>query len=334
MKVLVDARWTGSYGIARVSAEVLRRLPFECKKVTRGSPVSPLAPAVSAAAMVALRPDVYYTPGFVPPLPGTGVPVVLTIHDLIHLDEPEERSASKVAYYQAVVKPGVLRAARIVTVSAYSRSRIVEWSGVDPARVVVAPNGVSPVFTPTGPRHPGVGDYLLYVGNDKPHKDLPTLLAALRILRCRGVPLVFAGSCGPYLQQLVGELGLLGVVRILGPVPDQALARLYRGARALIFPSRHEGFGLPVLEAMASGTPVVAADIPPVREVAGDAAMYAPPSSPESLAEAIDCVLFDEDLRRSMAEAGLRRAESFAWSNTSDVVAAAIRAAAEARGAA
>ena len=294
MRLLVDGRWVGSYGIARFSAEVLRRLPWGYRRLTLGRPATLLDPVIAAAALAALRPDVYFTPGFCPPLGPTRVPYVVTIHDLIHLDESAEASVAKSAFYAGIVRPGVRRAARVVTVSEHSRARIVEWAGIEADRVIVAPNGVSSAFTPGGERFDPGHDYLLYVGNSKPHKNLRTLLAALSALGADAPPLYLAGVDAAVVQREAADRGVGHLVHCVGALPDAELARMYRGALALVFPSRFEGFGLPVLEAMACGTPVVASAIPPVREIAGAAAEYVDPNDPSSVAEGIRRVLGDD----------------------------------------
>ena len=324
MRLLVDGRWVGSYGIARFSAEVLRRLPWSYRRLTLGGPATLLDPVIAAAALAALRPDVYFTPGFCPPLGPSRVPCVVTIHDLIHLDEPAEASLVKSAFYAAVVRPGVRRASRVITVSEHSRARIVEWAGIDAEAVVVAPNGVSSAFNPEGERFDPGHEYLLYVGNSKPHKNLRTLLLALSALAGDAPPLFLAGPDAAVMGRAAADLGVGHLVHCLGALPDAGLARMYRGASALVLPSRFEGFGLPVLEALACGTPVVASAIPPVREIAGAAARYVDPDDPSSVAEGLRQVLGDEVLRADLRGRGLTRAASFSWDRTAERVAAAI----------
>lgn len=329
MKLLVDARWQGAYGIARFGREVLSRLPWPFESLTLGRPATLLDPLVSVAAIAVIRPDVYFTPGFCPPLGPTRMPFVMTVHDLIHLDEPQERTPAKSAFYTRIVRPGVRRAAAVVTVSEASRQRLVEWAGIDPAKVVVAPNGVSTAFTPEGSSFSPGHEYLLYVGNDKPHKNVDALLAALSLLGNDAPPLYFAGKGHAAVLLRAQHLGIDDRIRFAGPLSDDELATLYRGASALVFPSRREGFGLPVLEAMACGTPVVANDIAPVREIAGAHALYVDAADPVGPAAGMRRLLGDTLLRADLRSEGLARAAMLTWDRTAGAVASAIQAAAE-----
>ena len=324
MRLLVDNRWHGAHGIARYAGEVIGRLPWEVLRLSFGRPATPFDPLVATLAIAARRPDAYYTPGFCPPLASVGVPYVVTVHDLIHLDEPGERSWMKSAFYDRIVRPGLLGATRIMTVSQYSRARIVEWAGVDAERVLVAPDGVSGPFTHAGPRFSPGGGYLLYVGNSKPHKNLRTLLLAMQMLGSEAPPLYLVGADPADVRRLAAGLSLDGLLHPRQGLSDAELATMYRGALALVFPSRFEGFGLPVVEAMACGCAVVSSDIMPVREVAGDAACYFDPGDPEGLAKCVRSVVADEALRQSLVTEGLRRASSFTWERTAQAVASAI----------
>jgi alpha-1,3-rhamnosyl/mannosyltransferase len=202
--------------------------------------------------------------------------------------------------FRAVVPRAARRADHVLTVSERTRRDIVARYGVPEAKVTVTPNGVDPAFSPGGPHH----GYLLFVGAIQARKDP---LAALAAAAAVGLPLVVAGpERDPALARALRE----GGAELRGYVPKHELAELYRGAAALVLPSRFEGFGLPVLEAMASGTPVVAADEPALREVAGEAAVYAErgdfaAAAARALAE-----------RERLSAAGLERAKLFSWQET------------------
>jgi glycosyltransferase involved in cell wall biosynthesis len=158
--------------------------------------------------------------------------------------------------------------------------------------------------------------YVLYVGTDKPHKNLRRLLEAWARLQPTGLPLVLAGLRNhgyPTLRRRVEELALNGVVRFLGPLAEEDLPTLYSGALVFAFPSEYEGFGLPVLEAMACGAPVLTTTESSLPEVAGDAALLVDAYEVEALARGLGELLGREELRRYLVEKGLRRAKEFSW---------------------
>jgi glycosyltransferase involved in cell wall biosynthesis len=258
-------------------------------------------------------------------LPATRRPLVITVHDLAALRYPELHPDRHVQQQRDQVR-SLSRAAAVLAVSSATAEDLVA-AGVPAQRIVVAPHGLTPLADPSpGPGHPPPG-YLLTVGETSPRKGYPRLLEALARLYDRP-RLVMAGpSAGDEarVRGLLGTLGLASAVTRLGAVSEPALAALYADALALCFPSVSEGFGLPVLEAMAAGVPVLAADIPPVREVAGDAAILLPPDDSGAWAEAIEAVTGDPSLRERMAEQGRRRAAGFTWARTAEGTLAAYR---------
>ena len=257
--ILADGRWRGAHGIGRFATEVLGRLPGV--RLLEGGEslfLSPLDPLWISKKIRKERPRAYFTPGFNPPL-FSPVPFVLTLHDLIHLKVPEEGSPLKRLYYERVVKPALFKAFRVLTVSEWSKGEILAWSGLPGEGVVVAGNGVEPSFSPEGPRHAPGYPYFLYVGNRKPHKNLPLLFSAFsRANLPRGFRLLLSGDPDADTGNLLKRLGIEERVVFLGEITEEDLPSVYRGAAALLFPSRIEGFGLPVLEALACGTRVLA----------------------------------------------------------------------------
>jgi alpha-1,3-rhamnosyl/mannosyltransferase len=232
---------------------------------------------------------------------GLRCPAVLTIHDLSFERDPSLMGLADRLTFKTFVPRAARRAARVLAVSERTRRDLVELYGVDDARIVVTPNAVDPVFAPDG--EPGEA-YLLFVGAIQERKNP---LAAVDAAAQVGLPLVVAGP--EKEPALARELERRGA-RLRGYVTKPELAELYRGAAALLLPSRYEGFGLPVLEAMASGTPVVAAPEPALREVAGEAALYAEPAD---LAAAVRRALAE---RQRLRAAGLARAKLFSWEET------------------
>jgi glycosyltransferase involved in cell wall biosynthesis len=228
-------------------------------------------------------------------------PAVLTVQDLSFELEPGLMGRRDRLVFRWAVPRSVRRAARVLTGSERTRRDLVGAYGVDPARVVVTPYGVDPVFSP-GPA--GERSFVLVVGAVERRKDP---LAAADAAEAVGLPLVVAGPVRD--ERLAAELRRRGA-RVVGYVPEAELAALYREAACLVFPSRFEGFGLPVLEAMASGTPVVAASDPAVREVAGDAAVLV---SGGGLPEGVHRALAE---REALVARGLERAARFSWKET------------------
>jgi glycosyltransferase involved in cell wall biosynthesis len=259
-------------------------------------------------ALRRLRPALAHFQYALPPL--MRCPAVVTVHDLsFERDATVMRRLDRLTF-RRVVPRAVRRAARVLTVSARTKSDLVELYGVLPDKVVVTPNGVDPAFTPApAAGNAADGGYLLYVGAIQARKDP---LAAADAAAEAGLPLVVVGPAKE--PALARELAARGA-QMRGYLSRDELADVYRGAAALILPSRYEGFGLPVLEAMASGTPVVATDDAALREVGGDAAVYAERAD---LGAAVVRALADRD---RLVAAGLARASTFSWAETARITA-------------
>jgi glycosyltransferase involved in cell wall biosynthesis len=268
--------------------------------------------------------DVVHATGLL--LPPTRKPLVVTVHDVAAVRHPELHPARHVEQQRAQLER-LGRAAAIVSVSQTTADDLAHL-GVSPDRVVVAPLGVTPLPRPAAQPPAGVPEsgYLLTVGETSPRKGYPLLLRALSLVP--DLPLVIAGPPAgdeERLHALAGELGLTSRVHRVGAVTDAGLARLYSGALALGFPSFAEGFGLPVLEAMASGVPVLAREIPAARELAGDAAVLIDGEQPDAWAAAIERVRSDGEQRARLAAAGRERAAAYTWDRTAQGTLAAYR---------
>jgi glycosyltransferase involved in cell wall biosynthesis len=271
--------------------------------------------------------DLFYSPDFVLPPTWPRTRTVLTVHDLSFLRYPQHYMPKLARYLGQVVPRSVARADRVLADSEATRADLIELMGVAPERVEVLYSGVAPRFRPQAEpgererlrdRH-GLAErpYILSVGTIQPRKNTVHLIRAFARMRSvtrRPEQLLIAGGRGWLYQEAVAEAARHGDdVRILGFASDVDLPALYRGAALFAFPSFYEGFGLPVLEAMACGVPVVCSNASSLPEVAGDAALLVDPHDEAGLAQAMQRALEDEPLRREMVARGLEQAAQFTW---------------------
>jgi alpha-1,3-rhamnosyl/mannosyltransferase len=233
--------------------------------------------------------------------PGLPCPAVLTVQDVSFERDASLMGRRETSIFRLVVPRSARRAARVLAISQRTKDDLLELYGLTPERVVVTPLAYDPAFSPGDGEHDG---YLLLVGAIEARKDP---LAAVAAAEQAGLPLVVAGPVRD--RTLADELRRRGA-DVRGFVESGELVHLYRRAACLVFPTRYEGFGLPVVEAMACGTPVVATPDPAVREVGGDAIAYA---EPDGLGAAVARVLAE---RERWASAGLERARAFSWAET------------------
>ena len=330
MRLVVDARWVGNHGIARFASEVLRRLPPALSMPPGLGPSNPLDPVWTTLQIARVRPDVYFSPGFNPPL-SSSAPFVFTLHDLIHLQVADESSAFRRFYYEWIVRPALAKAYKVLTVSNFSKQEIVEWSGISPEKIVVVGNGVSSGFMPTGARHSEDRPYLFYIGNRRPHKNLARLLKAFRSAKLGSeVILLCSGFRDSVVDRWLSEAGLEpSAVRFAGEIPEERISEYYRGALAVVMPSLYEGFGLPALEAMACGTPVLTSNCASMPEVVGNCGVLVNPRDTDSIAEGIRRITENSALRKQLKAGGPVRASAFSWGRTADKVASILQEAGE-----
>jgi glycosyltransferase involved in cell wall biosynthesis len=268
------------------------------------------------------------------------LPQVVTVHDLTLITHPEWHEATKVRWFRWAMRRAVARAERVLCVSATTARDLTDQLGVDPARIDVTPLGTDLRRAPDDQvaalrERLGLGEqepYLLGLGTLEPRKDLPTLVRAFARL-AGDLPhrLVLAGLAGwgaGELRATVASSGVAGRVLLPGYVPEADKAALFSGADLFVYPSRYEGFGLPVLEAMACGVPTVTTTGGSLPEVAGDGALLVPPGDPDALAAAIAKLLGNPDEAAALAGRGLARAATQTWDRCAALTAAAYRRAA------
>jgi glycosyltransferase involved in cell wall biosynthesis len=244
---------------------------------------------------------------------------VFTMHDAAVFDHPEAYRAPFVAWYRSLFRLQARTARLLVTVSEFSRQRLAARLGVSPQRFHVVPNGSDHILRLDADRNAlaklGLEpqSYLLAVGSANPTKNFPALIDAFRLAKMpSGVRLVIVGGGNDAVfaaRPLAADASLV----LAGRVSDAALKELYSSALAFVFPSIYEGFGVPPLEAMACGCPVIASDAEAVAETCGDAASYFDGRDPSDIARALETVTHDSDLRSGLKQRGLLRAGCFTW---------------------
>ncbi len=353
MRIGIDARKLHDFGIGTYIRNLVRQLArmdhdTDFVLLCRPQDVEALAslgenfrPIVESAANYSVAEQVrvplalhregvtlFHAPHYVLP-PLVGCPSVVTIHDCIHLMFPQYLPGRLAHFYaRSAITLAGRRATRVITVSESSKRDILRFVDIPPEKIDVIYNAYDERFA-VEPREEDVlrvreryqlhDEFVLYAGTVKPHKNIERLIDAFNRVRQRGLDhlkLVLIGddiSKYAALRRAVHRHQLHKYVRFLGFVPEETLAVMYRLAGVFVFPSLYEGFGLPPLEAMASGTPVVTSNVSSLPEVARDAAMLVDPYDPEAIAEGIWQVLTDEELRRTLRRQGLARARQFSW---------------------
>lgn len=315
-RIFNDARWAGNFGIARYAQETSARfntlkLNHLFSKLHPLSPVGLLDWQVKATKSLIPSDSYLYSPSFTPAL-GFSKKQIITVHDLIHLDFEAEASAFKTGFYDQVVKPVVKNSPVTFTVSQYSKQRICEWAQVSPSKVVVTGNAASSQFSASGSKKNFGFPYLLYVGNTKVHKNVEILFEALRIISS-DLHLVIVGDLTTSQRQLIAQQNIQGRVHEVSNLSEAELAEYYRGAESFVMPSLYEGFGIPLLESMACGVPVISSTSASLPEVGQDAALYFDPKDSEELASAVDMISSDAELRTKMIHKGLERSREYSW---------------------
>jgi glycosyltransferase involved in cell wall biosynthesis len=285
----------------------------------------PLESTALLSELVGRRLALLHSPDFIPPFGGR-FRSVITVHDLNFIHFPEFLTPDSARYYGQIHR-AVERADHIITDSHWTREDVLNYLGALPERVTTVHLAANSVYRPITDRREirqavmryGLPpDFIIFVGTLEPRKNVPTLLQAFRHLRDGGydVHLALVGRKGWLYEEIFASLILLKLndtVHFLEDIPNEDLARLYNAARCLALPSHYEGFGLPPLEAMACGTPVVVSDRASLPEVVGDAGLLVDPDNAEALSEALARVLDDSELRESLRKRGLVRAGEFSW---------------------
>ena len=280
-----------------------------------------------------LRVTVHWGAGFILPLLGSR-PMVVTIHDLTFQLFPSMHERIKRYYFPAMIRAAVSKAREVITISETTRDdlqRLLPQSGRKTTVTLLAPRELSPRARADGSGDSDGQSYVLFVGTVEPRKNLERLIAAWRGMEPasrRGARLIIVGAMGWLVDGIRRGTSTADAIEFKGFVTDDELARILRGALAFVYPSLYEGFGLPVLEAMAHGIPVLTSNVGATREVADGAALLVDPESISAIRDGLVCVLSDETLRQELSRRGLERAAEFSWERTAQETLAVIEKAA------
>ncbi|MEO8505171.1 MAG: glycosyltransferase family 1 protein [Acidobacteriota bacterium] len=323
-------------------------LPENFRQITESAPVYSVRELYSLSwQILRLRLDLYHATHYVLPafLPCRAV---VTIHDIIHLLFPEFLPNRLALFYaRRMIRRGLMKGSRVIAVSHNTKADIKDYFAIDGKKIRVIYNGVEDVFRKQLPRAEidawlaklGIArPYALFLGNPKPHKNLHNVLRAFaraRELRPFEAGLLCVGDRGPTdlkTRQLCDLLGIADRVQFAGHVPQEALPAVYQGSELFLYPTLYEGFGLPVIEAMASGVPVITSNGSALREIAEGFAHLVDPLDVEELALGIARCMTEPELRNALIQLGLRRSGDFRWERaaekTRDIYLSAIRSAA------
>lgn len=367
MRIAIDARLV-SYAVGGISQYTIRLvralaatstddeiLVLESQKAGPGTPwpdavrqVKLITPPHNRLEQITLPmellrvpADLLHSPDFIPPF-RRRCRSVITIHDLAFLRFPHLLMAESARYYGQVDR-AVRSAEQIVAVSYSTRQDLLDLLEVDPQKITVIYSAAAPECRPLDPAEAQERRaqldlperFILFVGTLEPRKNLPTLLEALpRVWKEHRIPLVVVGGKGWLYESVYMTLDRLRLteeqVHLVGAIPSQQLAYYYGCASCLVMPSLYEGFGLPALEAMACGTPVVVSNVSSLPEIVGDAGLLVDPEDVEGLADTLIRLLSDEKLRRRLGQLGIQRAATFSWERTARETLAVYRRAVEA----
>jgi len=279
--------------------------------------------------------DIIHYPHWNIPL-AAKTPFIVTIHDLIMLEEPKSNKATtkspfhfalKYAGYKFVLKRALIKSKHIIAVSNFTKGSILKHFKLDPEKISVVHEGVAELTkTPAKTSSPYTDPYFLYVGNAYPHKNLEALLHSFSFFHKLHpkVKLVLVGQRDVFWQWLGREIDEIDLPKesiiFFGYATDEELDRLYSHATLYVFPSRHEGFGLPPLEAMARGVPVAASSATALPEILGDAALYFKPDDIEQMVEVMEQGLTDAKLRDKLKERGGKQIKTYSWATMAEEI--------------
>lgn len=325
-KLLIDTRWQGKHGIGRYAYEIIKYLPQNFISTSKYVKPFSLKDLLYLSFLIRKK-EVkgYYSFAANVPLSiflRADKSMLITIHDLIPITSKYESSSIKKIYFEKVLKPLIKRDnVKIMTVSNFSKNQILEWSGIDSNKITVAYNGISTVFD----YKPALikQKYFLYIGNRRPHKNIEIIFKAFKDFKYYDeYKLVFSGEMEYSLRNYAQKYNIcLSKIQTIGlDANDEVLAKYYQSATATILPSFEEGFGLPLVESMACGTPVLVSKIEVLQEIAAQAGLYFDPYSADELTKQMQQIVDDKKMYAEKVKNSLNRAKDFNWDKTASIV--------------
>ena len=314
-KIIFDDRWHGENGISRFSREILRRIEFV--NILSGSNPFSLFQTMKISLSAKKNNYKIFSPGFITGIKNVGY---ICIHDTNHLDIEDNSSLLKRTIYRNYIFHLVRRCDAVFTVSNFSKNQIIKWTKCSPEKVIVVGNGTSDCFTPKEIKE-REKKYIFCCSNRKKHKNEITLIYAFK-KSClyEKYDLIFSGAKNTEHEEIIRNLDLSREVLYTGNLTDEQLAQYYSGAEFSVFPSLYEGFGLPIIESMACGTPVICSNATAIPEVGGDAAIYFSPLNIDELSTAMKTLDQNKELRNSMIKKGFENVKRFTWNRVVDKI--------------
>ena len=320
MNLLIDSRWASAKtGIGQMYNEIMLRKPNSINiseippsQLSLGSPFSPLY--LSSEILKSKDQDLFWSPSFMPPLVSK-IPFIFTIHDLQHLYFYKIHHA---LYYKHVIGKIAKNATKVITVSNFAKQDIVEKLKVPETLIEVVYNGVDQSFFENEEVYTNEKPYFLYVGNKRGYKNVEGMLKAFHLSGAyENYDFLLSGEVDDNLGSLINQLKIQNSVKFLGFIEEKNISKLYKGAFATFFASKMEGFGLPILESMASGTPVITSNVSALPEVAGGNALECDPYDVENMATVVSDLINKKILDLDdKIKAGKEWARKFSWDAT------------------
>jgi len=316
VEILTDSRWDGDSGIGRVYREVIKRAPANikiCKVNESFSLGSPLSPLYLAKQIINQPADVFWSPSFMPPL-FSKIPYIITVHDLMHL---YYYSRFHAYYMRYVLAPLFKKSKTIITVSEFTKQLLITELGLNGDLIKLVYNGVDNSFFTNKDIYTLNRPYIVYVGNRRAYKNVERMIVAFsRANICKDTIFALSGNSSLELEKIIRENNVEGRVCFLGYIDEEKLPSIYKGASALFYMSLMEGFGLPIIEAMASGTPVITSNTSSLAEVSNGAAAICNPMNVKEMTEQLELVLNNSKYKSELQIKGLENAKRFVWDKT------------------